>query len=102
LFIQPTFSKGIQIMRKSLSRMMAISRRPVRQHEQAEDPELSMDQKLAMAQSLVEMLYLPILRGEANIRDCITPPGGWERLDAIYGDVLEMPIERQLALAIHG
>lgn len=80
--------------------MVAISKRPVRQHEQAEDPELSIDQKFAMARSLVEMLYLPILRGEANIRDCITPAGGWERLEAIYGDVLGLPIERQLAIAL--
>ena len=47
----------------------------------------------------LELLYLPILRGEVDIRDCKTPPGGWDRLDAIYPNLRELPIERQLAIA---
>ena len=66
---------------------------------QKEDPELTHDQKQAIWQMTWELLYLPILRGEVDIRDCKTPPGGWDRLDAIYPNLRELPIERQLAIA---
>lgn len=82
-------------------RKITLTRVPEWYPVQKEDPELTYDQKQAIWQMTWELSYLPILRGEASIRDCITPPGGWERLEAIYPNLTELPIERQLAIAIH-
>ena len=80
-------------------RKITLTREPEWYPVQKEDPELTHDQKQAIWQMTWELLYLPILRGEVDIRDCKTPPGGWDRLDAIYPNLRELPIERQLAIA---
>jgi len=82
-------------------RRITLTREPECYPVQKEDPELTYEQKQAFLQSMWELSYLPILRGEASIRDCITPPGGWERLETIYPNLTELPIARQLAIAIN-
>jgi len=82
-------------------RRITLSRIPEWYPVQKEDPELTPAQKQAISQMLWERCYLPILRGEAYIRDCITPPGGWERLEAIYPKLADLPIAMQLAIAIY-
>lgn len=61
---------------------IALKQKPIRHLEQREDPELTPSQKLAIAQMLVERIYLPVLNGTVPIREVITPAGGWERLEA--------------------
>jgi hypothetical protein len=68
---------------------------------QKEDPKLTPEQKQAISQMTWELCFLPILRGEASIRDCITTPRGWERLEAVQPNLTEIPIVRQLAIAPH-
>lgn len=63
-------------------RTIAIKQKPVRHSEQREDPELTPSQKLAIAQMLVERIYIPILNGSVPMREVITPAVGWKSLEA--------------------
>jgi len=82
-------------------RKITLSRMPEWYPVQKEDPELTPEQKQAISQMTWELCFLPILRGEVYIRDCITPAGGWERLEAIHPNLTEFPIAKQLAIALH-
>lgn len=84
-------------------RTITIARLPMRRPGQAEDPELTDDEKRIAWKFVFERTFMPILKGEVSIRDVITPgSGGWARIDAKYPNLTELSIEAQLGLVLLG
>ena len=83
-------------------RTITLRQKPVRHLEQGEDPELTPSQQRAILQLLNERMFLPVSNGTVVIRDVMVPAGGWERFDAKYPNLSELPIEKQLWLSLQG
>lgn len=96
----------MKVIRQTPLRM--ITPKPHRQRklalrlEQPEDPELTHSQKIAIINLTIERSIKPILQGKVDIRDVLTPPGGWARLEARYPNLRSLPVAKQLELALHG
>lgn len=69
---------------------------------QPADPELTTVQKMAMIKVLVERAYLPVLRGEVDIREVFYPAGGWESVEAAHPGFWTLPIVEQFQIAQFG
>jgi len=70
----------------------AVDRMP----RHGEDRKATSEEARAVLTMMHERFALPILRGEASIRDLVTPAGGWASFDARNPDFVTLPVEEQL------
>lgn len=67
---------------------------------QKEDRKLTSEEKAKFLSVLLERAVLPALRGEVDLREVLTPPGGWERIEASHPNIRSLPVSEQWRIAI--
>lgn len=95
----------MKVIRRTPLRVIKLTanRQPkfVHRFDQPEAVEMSVGQKVAFREMLIERVLKPVLKGKIDIHELITPPGGWAQLEARHPSFSSLSVGEQLKIVFN-